>query len=117
MERARGPEGGGRDDVFADPYLDGPAPPQLGLLMLRDAPPDPPTPESAQAEALTEAVLTTAREAGVRVMEVRAGAGSPVVRLADQVATVDFTATYLAIGLGLDPSVSPHVADLRDRTR
>ncbi|SOC52480.1 SIS domain-containing protein [Ornithinimicrobium cerasi] len=117
MERADGPEGGRGRDVFADPYLDGPAPPALGLLMLRDAPAAPATPESVQAESLTEAVLTTAREAGVRVMEVRAGEGDPVVRLADHVAVVDFTATYLAIGLGLDPSVSPHVADLRDRTR
>lgn len=115
-ERARGPQGF-PGDVFADPYLDGPAPPRLGLLMLRDAPVSPPTPESVQVESLTEAVLTTAREAGVRVLEVRAGEGEPVVRLADHVSTVDFAATYLAIGLGLDPSVSPHVADLRDRTR
>ena len=114
MERATGPTG---RDIFADPYLDGPAPPQLGLLMLQDSEVDPPTPESVQAEALAEAVLTTAREAGVKVMSVRSGPGEPVVRLADHIAMVDFTATYLAIGLGLDPSVSPHVADLRDRTR
>ncbi|OLT15260.1 phosphosugar isomerase [Serinicoccus sp. CUA-874] len=118
MERPRGPAAGrGGDDIFADPYLDGPAPPRLGLLMLRDAPVSPATPESVQAEALTDAVLTTAREAGARVMEVQAEDGAPVVRLADHVAALDFAATYLAIGLGLDPSVSPHVADLRDRTR
>ncbi len=116
MERARGPQGGGDRDIFADPYRDGPAPPQLGLLMLRDAPAQTPTRESVQAETLTDAVLTTARDAGVKVMEVRAGTGDAVVRLADHVAMVDFAATYLAIGLGLDPSVSPHVADLRDRT-
>ncbi len=116
MERQRGPRGTSDRDLFADPYLDGPAPPQLGLLMLRDAPALTPTPETVEAENLTDAVLTTARDAGVRVMEVRAGSGEPVVRLADHVAMVDFTATYLAIGLGLDPSVSPHVADLRDRT-
>ncbi len=116
MERPRGPQAAGANDIFADPYLDGPALPRLGLLMLRDAPPEPPTPEWQDAETLTEAVLTTAREAGARVMEVRAGAGEPLVRLADHVAMVDFTATYLSVGLGLDPSVSPHVADLRDRT-
>lgn len=116
MERPRGP-GARAGDIFADPYLDGPAPPQLGLLMLRDALPDPVTPEAAQAETLADAVLTTAREAGVKLMEVRTGPGAPVVRLADHIAMVDFAATYLAIGLGLDPSVSPHVADLRDRTR
>ncbi|WP_151524410.1 SIS domain-containing protein [Serinicoccus kebangsaanensis] len=118
MERPRGPaESGAGDDIFADPYLDGPTPPRLGLLLLRDAPLTPATHESVQAEALTDAVLSTAREAGARVMEVQAEAGEPVVRLADHVAAVDFAATYLAIGLGLDPSVSPHVADLRDRTR
>jgi DNA-binding MurR/RpiR family transcriptional regulator len=115
MERGRGPKPD--KNIFADPYLDATAAPRLGLLMLRDAEVEPRTPESVQAEALTEAVLTTARDAGVRVMEVRSGAGEPVVRLADHIAVVDFTATYLAIGLGLDPSVSPHVADLRDRTR
>lgn len=117
MERRKGPDSQPDDDIFADPYLDGPAPPRLGLLMLRDAPTEPPTVESVQAEGLTDAVLATARGAGVRVMQVQAEAGAPLVRLADHVAAADFTATYLALGLGLDPSVSPHVADLRDRTR
>ena len=53
-------------------------------------------------------VATTegAREAGVKVMEVQAEAGAPIVRLADHVAMVDFAATYLAIGLGLDPGIA-----------
>ena len=112
-ERRRGPG----QDIFADPFLDGPSMPHLGLLTLRDAPVEPVTPESAQTEALTDAVVETAREAGVRVMEVVAQPGEPIVRLAELVATADFTASYLALGLGLDPAVSPHVADLRDRTR
>lgn len=115
MERQVGPSG--QRDIFADPYLDGPSMPRLGLLVLRDAEVDPPSRESDEAAALTEAVLQTATEAGVKVMQTQAGAGEPLVRLAGLVATVDFTATYLALGLGLDPSVSPHVADLRDRTR
>ena len=53
---------------------------------------------------------------GVRVASVVAEPGHPLVRLAGQIAQTDFAATYLAIGLGLDPAVSPHVADLRDRT-
>ncbi len=113
-EIPRGPAGG---DIFADPFLDGPSLPQLGLLTLRDAPLDPPSEQSVRAEALTDAVLETAREAGVRVMDVIAQPGQPLSRLAELVATVDFSATYLALGLGLDPSVSPHVADLNDRTR
>lgn len=117
MEKPAGPGGGSGRDIFADPYLDGPAAPQLGLLMLRDAPVEPATEASRQTVALTEAVLETAVEAGVRVTEAQAAPGAPIVRLADHVATVDFAATYLALGLGLDPSISPHVADLRDRTR
>ena len=110
------PGGAGRD-IFADPFLDGPSLPQLGLLTLRDAPQDPPTQDSVQREALTDAVLATAQEAGVRVMDVIAQPGRPLTRLAELVATVDFTCTYLALGLGLDPAVSPHGADLNDRTR
>jgi glucose/mannose-6-phosphate isomerase len=104
-------------DIFADPFLDGPAQPRLGLLLLRDAPPATLTQDRADAEALTDAVLQTAYEAGVKVSTVVAEPGHPLVRLAGQIAQTDFAATYLAIGLGLDPAVSPHVADLRDRTR
>lgn len=107
----------GERDIFADPFLDGPAQPRLGLLMLRDAPADPPTRAWREADALTDAVLRTADDAGVRVMSVPAEPGHPLVRLSGQVAQTDFAATYLAIGLGLDPAISPHVADLRDRTR
>ena len=103
-------------DIFADPYLDGPALPRLALLMLRDAEPEQLTREAAQAVALTDAVVDAARGAGVTVSEVRAQPGHPLVRLAGQIATTDFAATYLALGLGLDPAVSPHVADLADRT-
>jgi len=104
-------------DIFADPFLDGPAQPRLGLLMLRDAPATTLTPEQAEVEALTDAVLQTAYDAGVRVSTLVTEPGHPLVRLAGQIAQTDFAATYLAIGLGLDPAVSPHVADLRDRTR
>jgi glucose/mannose-6-phosphate isomerase len=116
---APGLAGGGRDsadDIFADPFLDGPAAPRLSLLMLRDVLPDPLTREADEARILAEAVTTAAREAGVKVSEVTAAPGHPLTRLAGQIATTDFAATYLALGLGLDPAVSPHVADLRGRT-
>lgn len=103
-------------DIFADPFLDAPAQPKLGLMMLRDAPVSPPTPESDSAQSLTEAVLTTARAAGAHVIESTASAGHSVARLAELMSLTDFAATYLALGLGVDPAVSPHVADLRDRT-
>jgi glucose/mannose-6-phosphate isomerase len=104
-------------DIFADPFLDGPAQPRLGLLMLRDAPPAIPSAQWTDANSLTEAVIQTAYDAGVQVSIVAADVGHPLVRLAGQIAQTDFAATYLAIGLGLDPAVSPHVADLRDRIR
>jgi glucose/mannose-6-phosphate isomerase len=112
----RGAGGRGDADIFADPYLDGPTSPRLSLLMLRDAPPEPMTREAADAIGLADAVADGARGAGVHVSEVVAQAGHPLTRLAGQIATTDFAATYLALGLGLDPAVSPHVADLSDRT-
>ena len=107
---AAGGSAGGTGDIFADPYLDAPPTPRLGLLALRDPdlPPD--------AVALADAVVASARESGVTVFEQEARSGEPVERLASLVALTDFTATYLALGLGLDPSVSRHVAELRDRT-
>lgn len=103
-------------DIFADPFLDGPAQPGLGLLMIRDAPGEILTPQDADLAALTEGVLATADEAGVRVATINAQPGHPISRLAGQIAMVDFLATYLAIGFGLDPAVSRHIAALRDHT-
>ena len=85
-------------------------------MMLRDAPEQSPGPESDRALSLTEAVLDTARSAGAHVIESTATAGHPVARLAELMALTDFASTYLALGFGVDPAVSPHVADLRDRT-
>ena len=112
-----GASGVAAGDIFADPDLDGPMPPRLGLLMLRDAVPEDPSPEVAEAEALTEAVVESVRETGVKVSQVTAEPGHPLVRLAGQIAVTDFAATYLALGLGLDPAVAPHVADLRSGRR
>ena len=98
------------DDLFADPYLDGPPTQRLGLLALRD--PD----QTPDAVALADAVVASARESGISVFEKEARSGAPIERLASLVALTDFTATYLALGLGLDPSVSRHVTELRDRT-
>ncbi len=107
---------GGERDIFADPFLDGPAVPRLGLLMLREAPTPPTTPEEADKLALVDGIVATARDAGVMVSEVSAEPGPAIARLAGQMATTDFAATYLAIGLGIDPSVSAHIASLRDFT-
>ena len=97
-------------DIFADPYLDAPPAPRLGLLALRD--PD----LGPEQVALADAVVESARESGVTVWEQQARSGQPIERLASLVALTDFAATYLALGLGLDPSVSRHVTELKDRT-
>ncbi|MFC6008237.1 SIS domain-containing protein [Angustibacter luteus] len=111
-----GPFTGGEQDVFADPFLDGPTGPSLRLLMLREPPPDPATDgqDAFEAAALADRVRGLAEEVGVAVSEVTADPGHPVEQLAGLVARTDFAAVYLAISLGLDPGLSPHVADLRD---
>ncbi|MCE1179821.1 MAG: phosphosugar isomerase [Micrococcales bacterium] len=106
----------GERDIFADPFLDGPALPRLGVILLRDAAPEPMTVEAATAIRLADAVADAARTSGARVGELVADPGHPLERLAGQIALTDFAATYVALGLGLDPATSPHVADLRERT-
>ncbi|WP_336924020.1 SIS domain-containing protein [Aquipuribacter sp. SD81] len=97
------------DDVFADPFEDGPARPTLRLLLLADR-----RSEHRAAADRAGPVLEVAQHAGVRVSELAAEPGRPVERLAQLVARTDFAATYLALGSGLDPTRSPHLADLRE---
>lgn len=108
--------GYGGHDIFADPFLDGPEQPGLGLLMLRDAPGTISSPEEADLVALAEGVVETAEAAGVKVATVTAEPGHPLTRLAGLMARTDFAATYLALGLSIDPAVSRHIALLRDHT-
>lgn len=110
-----GTSAGREADIFADPFLDGPAQPRLGLLMLRDVASE--NPDSLRQVALADAVKAEADAAGCKIVELVAAQGHPIARLAGHLAMVDYIATYLAIGTGIDPSISPHVADLRDRTR
>ena len=78
------PHGG--DDIFADPFLDGPPSPKLRLLLLRDNASDV---VDATAVALADAVAATARQAGVRVSEHTAEPGHPLERLAGHVALTE----------------------------
>jgi glucose/mannose-6-phosphate isomerase len=116
-----GPLASRQDDLFADPFLDDGDGPglRLRLLLLRDPAPSPESPDGSWLETsrTADAVRVTAEEAGVRVTEVTADPGHPLERLADLVALTDFAAVYLALAGGVDPLTSPHVADLRDRTR
>jgi D-arabinose 5-phosphate isomerase GutQ len=115
-----GPFAARTEDVFADPFLDDrPAPARLRLVFLRDAVPSVERPDGAWLETsrTADAVRLTAIEAGVRISEASALPGHPLERVADLVSLTDFAAVYLALASGLDPLTSPHVADLRDRTR
>src|ERR687890_1951906 len=110
---------GGAQDLFADPFEDPPTGPRLRLLMLREqaiAPEDLATadPDDVQRAELADRVRRLAEDVGAMVTEVVAEPGHDLERLAGLVARTDFAATYLALGLGLDPGSSPHVADLRE---
>lgn len=109
-DRAAGP------DIFRDPFLDGAPQPRLVLLALREAQ-GAPEAGGQDGASLVEAIIDSARAAGIRVREHTAAGPHPVGRLADQIALADFTATYLALGLGLDPAVSNHLSELDRRTR
>ena len=114
-----GPFASRKGDVFNDPFLDEPTGARLRLLFLRDAEPTVHRPDGSWLETsrTADAVRLTAEEAGVRISEASADDGHPLERLADLVALTDFAAVYLALAGGVDPLTSPHVADLRDRTR
>lgn len=109
------------DDIFRDPFLDGAPDPRLVLVLLRGALTGPTGSWAAHADAdgdeLGDAVAAAAQDAGVKVRQHRAEPGHPLEQFADLMCLVDFTATYLALGLGLDPGVSAHVRALRDYGR
>ncbi len=100
------------DDLFADPF-DAPAATLLRLLLLRDHEED----EDLEVSKVATVVADTAREGGVLVTELRAEPGPALARIASLVGLTDFASVYLALGLGLDPATSPHVADLKERMR
>ena len=116
-----GPFASHAHDLFADPFEDDAAAGavRLRLLFMRDAEPTIDRPDTAWLDTsrTADAVRLTAEEAGVRVSEIAASPGHPLERLADLVTLTDFTSVYMALASGLDPLTSPHVADLRDRTR
>ncbi len=103
------------DQVFADPFLDGPTATQLRLLLLDLGDGI----GFAAVEALGErsGVRCSRLQAHLVDDELPAAADSALQRFARVVARVDFAATYLALASGLDPAQSPHVAELRDTVR
>ena len=76
------------------------------------------TPEAADAADLATAVVRLAPATpACGCPRRRAGGSTRSCAWPTLIALTDFAATYLALGLGLDPSLSRHVQDLRDRTR
>ena len=106
-----GPFATSPDELFADPFADPPTGARLRLALLRDTE----AAEDAGVARAADAVASTAAECGVAVEQLRATGTAPLARVASLVALTDFAAVYLALGLGLDPSASPRVADLRER--
>lgn len=105
--------GGTGRDIFADPYLDGPARAPLGLLLLRDPEPSVGSPETeVERHNTAQSVADHAEASGVRVLEQWAGPGHDIERLAELIALTDFASTYLAIGHGLDPATAPGITGL-----
>lgn len=103
---------GGRD-IFADPYLDGPARPGLGLVLLRDPVPSPGAdPREVERHNIAQSVADRAEASGVRVLEQVCHPGHDLERLAEHIALTDFASTYLAIGHGFDPARTPGIEDL-----
>lgn len=95
--------GSSAEDIFADPFADSAWGARLRLLLLAD------DGDQRRAGPLRQ----VADAAGIRTSEVVADPGRPLERMAQLVARTDFASTYLALGCGVDPARSPHLADLR----
>jgi glucose/mannose-6-phosphate isomerase len=100
------------EDVFRDPFED-PTPTSMPLrvVLMRDAPES----ETEGDASLRRAAEHLAGERGVRTSQVVASAGEPVERLAQLIALGDFASVYLALGLGIDPSPTRSVLEMKER--
>ncbi|HEU0131681.1 MAG TPA: bifunctional phosphoglucose/phosphomannose isomerase [Mycobacteriales bacterium] len=91
------------------PFDDPLAPERYRVLFLRDSD------ERPEVARRVDAAKELAGERGIGVEEVVAEGDSPIARLASLVACVDFATTYLALLLGLDPSVIAPIVQLKAR--
>jgi glucose/mannose-6-phosphate isomerase len=118
--RGAGPAAVG-DDFFRD-RLDEPGPPRARLLVIGDDgdASDPSLGERSGAQIQLDEVAARraasalrilAEELGIRVSSVDVPDGPPLVRFGAAAAFGEFTAAYLAFGLGLDPG-APRPAEL-----
>jgi hypothetical protein len=100
--------GGGDDldDFFRD-RVDDELSTRLRLILLRD-----PGHEHPDVTRRAEAVVGVAAERGVGVTELSATGTHPVERMASLVGLLDYAAVYLAMLIGIDPSLEPAIHDL-----
>jgi hypothetical protein len=113
--RGSGGLGGDEDDFFRD-RIDEPSRPRARLVVIGDDgnPTDPPVgPRSDASVQLDDiagrraaaALRRVAEDFGVRTSDVETAAGPALARFAAAVAFGDFTAAYLAFGVGIDPGM------------
>lgn len=94
------------DDFFRDRVDDAPTT-RLRLVLLRD-----PGGEQQDVTRQAEAAVGVAAERGVGVTELSAAGVHPMERMASLVGLLDYAAVYLAMLIGIDPSLEPAIHDL-----
>src|SRR5450432_2759831 len=100
------------EDVFRDPFEEeGPTSMPLRVVLMRDAPES----ENDTDAGLRRAAEHLAGERGVRTSQLAADDGRPLERLAQLIALGDFASVYLALGLGIDPSPTRSVLEMKER--
>jgi glucose/mannose-6-phosphate isomerase len=100
------------EDVFRDPFDDeSPRTMPLRVVLMRDSPES----ETETDAGLRRAAEHLAGERGVRTSQVVADNGLPFERLAQLIAFGDFASVYLALGLGIDPSPTRSVLEMKER--
>jgi glucose/mannose-6-phosphate isomerase len=100
------------EDVFRDPFDDeSPRTMPLRVVLMRESPDS----EKETDAGLRRAAEHLAGERGVRTSQVAADNGLPFERLAQLIALGDFASVYLALGLGIDPSPTRSVLEMKER--
>src|SRR5450755_1794439 len=100
------------EDVFRDPFDDeAPRTMPLRVVLMRDSPES----ENETDAGLRRAAEYLAGERGVRRSTLAADNGLPFERLAQLIAFGDFASVYLALGLGIDPSPTRSVLEMKER--
>jgi glucose/mannose-6-phosphate isomerase len=83
----------------------------LRVVLMRDAIDN----ENETDGGLRRAAEHLAHVRKVRTSELVADAGMPIERLAQLIALGDFASVYLGLGLGLDPSPTRSVLEMKER--